>query len=254
MFEMPRQCPVCGEPTEIIGDFLYCINDGCSSRDRGFIKSWIQNIGILYWGDAMIDSMIDDGVSSVSQLYKMSPYEIQQYCSGQKMADKCFRSLHEAKVTLITFLASLNIKGVGTSVSSLIVDSGFDSIDKILSITYNDLVVIDGIGDKIADVFVSGIQAKKQEILELSKIIEFETVDSKLADYTICITGDTPIPRSAIHAKILELGGKVSKSVSSKTNLLVCSNLESNSSKMKKAKKLGCNIMHVSDFMRMIDE
>jgi NAD-dependent DNA ligase len=116
-FEIPSLCPICGSPTSVEGDFLFCRSKQCPARLAGSVRTWINRLGLLHWGDAMIEALCDPDkpkVSNVADLYGLTVEDLAACCSGQKMAKKCHDILHSNKsISLELMLAGLNIPNIG---------------------------------------------------------------------------------------------------------------------------------------------
>src|SRR5690606_26174090 len=92
-FPIPDACPVCGSATNEEGDFLYCRSVSCPAQIRGCVYVWVRNLGLLHWGDSLIDKITDPNVNAVrslADLYKLSVDDLVEFCSGEKVALKCW--------------------------------------------------------------------------------------------------------------------------------------------------------------------
>src|SRR5574343_954846 len=120
LFQIPETCPICAAPTAIKGDFLYCNSKSCSARLSGAISAWIERLGILYWGVALISSLFyNSAVSNIADLYRLDVDQLSNHCSGLKVAQKCYDILHQHKVMpMEVFLSALNITNLGISTAT----------------------------------------------------------------------------------------------------------------------------------------
>jgi DNA ligase (NAD+) len=256
-FSIPELCPACSGPTVLEGDFLFCRSKACPEKLSGSVRVWIRNLGILYWGDALIDALTDPDnpkIKSVADLYNLTVDDLAECSSGKKMAKKCHDILHANKsLPLELVLASLNIPNFGISTSTDVVQAGFDTVEKVLNTDFNDLKGVPNIGEKTALYIQEGIMIRRDLILELSNVLDIKPpAQGSLSGKTICITGDLSAPRKAVEKAIMSVGGSPKGSVSKNTSFLVTNQPDVESSKMKKAKKYGTPIIDEAELMRII--
>jgi len=260
LFLAPNSCNTCGHKTEESGCFLVCPNRECSSRSSGSIKVWVNKLGILNWGDSLIDSLASSRnpltVLTVPDIYRLSVEDIALHCSGVKHAKKCYDSLHSQKsITLDLVLSSLNIPNLGLSTSTDIINSGFDSVDKISNITESDLSKIPNIGEKSSKDLYSGLMDKISILKDLESVIEIKSrISGPLSNRSFCITGSTSTPRKTLQKMIIDNGGTVKETVvSGLTYLITNEDINSFASdKVKKAKKYKTNILKESDLFDLL--
>jgi len=256
LFQIPDLCPICSGPTSVHGDFLYCQNATCPSRILGSLKVWVRNLGLLNIGDATIDALAASSkVSSVADLYRLDAEDWEEFCSGQKMAIKCYTALQESKdIPLELVLASLNIPNFGVSTATDIVQAGFDTVDKLLALGYDDLKSIQNVGEKTARQIEAGLLEKGPLLRDLSTVLNIKKPSSgPLQGKTICITGELSRPRKAVEKIIMEAGGAAKSSVSKGTSYLVTNNPNTGSSKMASAKKHGIPVISESQLYELIE-
>lgn len=257
LFPIPDLCPVCSSLLIEEGDFLFCRSSTCPNKISGSIKVWIKRLGILYWGDSLIDSLTDPDrqkVSSISDLYRLTVDEIAECSSGQKVAKKCHDVLHSNKnITVELLLASLNIPNLAISTATDIVQAGFDTIDKIINISYDDLLKVPNCGEITSRQIFYGIQERKDLIVDLASVLNISKPSlGVLSGKSFCITGSTSKPRKAVQKIILDFGGIVKESVGQGLNFLVTNESQDFSSgKMAKAKKLGTSIITEQELYSM---
>ncbi|MAT48967.1 MAG: hypothetical protein CMA27_03960, partial [Euryarchaeota archaeon] len=161
------------------------------------------------------------------------------------------------ELNLSKFLHALGMERIGPEVATVI-SQHFVSLEELLNWVENgqnsELTIIDGIGEKVAEIFREGINKRLELIYELSDIIKI--TDQKEAQKgifelnTFCITGSLSKPRKEISLAIKSVGGKVVSSVSSKLDYLVAG--ESAGSKFNKAKELGVTIIDENELFDLI--
>lgn len=259
LFSIPSQCPVCSQQLSQEGDFIYCRSKKCPARLFGDVKVWIDRLGLLFWGDSMIKSLTDPdnpcSIKSVADIYRMSEDDLERHCSGIKMARKCWKVLHNnTSIPLEIVLAGLNIQNFGLSTATDVVKSGYDTVDKILTITTEQLVGIQNIGGITADQIKTGIDSKAGVLLDLASVLDIKTSSTgPLVGKKICITGDLWAPRKSVQKQIVEAGGQAVSSVSKDTSLLVCDSIDSTSFKSKKALAYGVPVICGNDLKSLLN-
>lgn len=249
LFPIPDLCPACSGPVLIDGDFLYCKSKNCPAKLSGSVKVWIEKLGLLHWGDALVEVLSDPDdpkIEDVSDLYGLSVEDLTQYCSGPKMARKCHDTLHANKtVPLELLLSAINIPNLGISTATDIVQAGFDSVEKVLAITFDDLVKVPNVGEITARQIIDGLSERKSVVEKLIRVINIQgPIVGVLKGKSFCITGELSKPRKAIEKSIMEAGGVVKTSVTSSLSYLITNNPDTTSSKMKKAQKYGIPVIN----------
>lgn len=258
LFPIPGFCSVCSAPSVEDGDFLFCRSKSCPAKLAGAVKVWVRNLGLLHWGDALIDSLTDPdqpAIGSVADLYRLSVDAIAERCSGTKFAQKCHDTLHGNKsLPLDLVIASLNIPNFGLSTASDVVGFGIDTVDKVLAATVKDFEKAPNVGEKTAACIFEGIQSKREVLLDLVQVLNIRgpVAAGPLRGMTVCITGELSRPRKAVEKAIMDAGGSPKSSVSKDTTYLVTNFPDSGSSKMKSAKKYGVKVIDEAGLYRII--
>ena len=224
----------------------------------GSVKAWVNRLGLLHWGDSFIDTLTDPDnprIASIADLYRLDVEDMAECCSGVKVAQKCWEVLHRAKsIPLELMLAGLNIQNLGIATSTDMVQAGLDTVEKILSASIEDLLRVPNVGEVTARQIYSGIQERREAILDLASVLDLKRpISGPLSGKSFCITGATSKPRKAVQKDILNAGGTVKESVGSGLTYLITNEDQSfTSSKMQKAKKYGVSIITESEFYDMI--
>jgi DNA ligase (NAD+) len=256
-FLVPSNCPVCGGPSSEEGEFLFCRSKSCPVQLSGSVRVWIKRLGLLHWGDALIDRLTDPAdpkVGSLADLYRLSVEDIASCCSGTKFAQKCYDVLHSGKrVTVELLLASMNIPNLAVSTATDVVQAGFDTVDKILGMSYEDLLSVPNVGDVTARQILEGLSSRRQAISDLASVLTvLSPTAGPLSGLSFCITGSTSVPRKALEKSIMDCGGVVKSSVGSGTKYLVTNDPDTGSSKMQSAKKHGATVISEADLRRLM--
>ena len=258
-FRIPEHCPICSGILSVEGQFLYCRNRSCPVQLSGSIKVWVKRLGLLHWGDALIDSLTDPDkpkISSIADLYKLEIEEIAECTSGLKMAKKCWDTLHSNKtIKLELVIASLNIPNLAVATATDIVQAGYDSIEKVLALTLEQLLEVPNVGPVTAQQVFDGIQERQRAILDLAGVLDIRAAEEgPLSGKSFCITGATSKPRKAVQKMIMDAGGIVKDSAGKGLTYLVTNETDTTSKKMQNAKKYGTEVISESQLYEMMGE
>ena len=272
--DIPSVCPVCEGTTEIRKDgnakTLYCTNPECQAKK---IKSYAlfvsrDALNIEGLSEATLEKFIARGfIHDYADVFHLDRYqeEIQGMEGfGEKSYKNLVASAEKARnTTLPKVIYSLGIANIGLANAKVICrELGYDT-DKIMNVTVEELSAISGIGDVIAKAYVDyfAVEAHRrayQNLLQEVVLPEVEEIDENtqiFAGKNFVITGSVEhfANRNAIKELIESKGGKVTGSVTAKTNYLINNNVESSSSKNKKAKELGVPIISENDFLKLLE-
>lgn len=268
----PENCPVCGAATEIHDDngvrTLHCPNPECPAKQ---IKSFTHFVGrealnIEGLSEATLEKLIDEGmIKSLADIFKLERWRdriTRMDGFGEKSYDNLIEAIDRASnTTPARLLYALGIPGIGSAGGRLIANACENKWDKIQNISFGELTGIEGIGDVIASDYRSFFDDEKNaqvvaDLLDQLSLDEsFEVAgEQKLAGKTFVITGSLERFSNRDEAKeeIQKLGGKVAGSVSAKTDYLVNNDINSGSSKNKKAKELGIPIITEEELIEML--
>lgn len=271
---IPSTCPICGEPTKIVKDndseILMCTNDNCSGKLLGKLCHAVSKNALNIDGlsEATIQKFIDLGwLKSIRDIYylylhKMDMYKLEGF--GRKSVDKLLSSIEDSRNTdLVRYIYAQSIPLIGHTASKAIskmCDGDLNTFIEYMSKGAKAFSKIDGIGSEMvkslsswwdknawqfADTGHNEFTFKKKETINVS--------GSDLTGKVFVITGSLTQfrNRDEMKERIESLGGKVSGSVSAKTTALINNDIESTSSKNKKAKQLNVPILTENMFMEM---
>ena len=269
---VPDSCPVCGQKTAVRDDngiqTLHCVNPDCLAKQiKGFTLFVSRNaMNIDGLSEATIEKLIAKGlIKELADLFRVEAYreeitEMEGF--GEKSFENLKASIEKAKdTTPERLLYSLGIPGIGVANAKTIARAAYRKWDKITALTREELVEIDGIGDVMADAFVSYFDdpLKRRIAEDVRAVVRLdersEETGQLFAGVTFVITGSLKHfdNRDALKAEIERAGGKVSGSVSSKTGYLVNNDLQSTSGKNKKAKELGIPIIDEDTIVKWLE-
>ena len=270
--KVPKICPACGKDTTIKKDneskVLLCTNPDCQVKH---IKQYAlmasrDALNIDGLSESTLEKFLSKGfIKSDSDLFHLDKFKdeiINMDGFGKRSYEKLISALDEAKNTTVSrFLYSLGISGIGSANAKMIAKYFDNDIDRIISASKDDLLEIEGIGEVLANSIADFFRSERniENIESLRKILKFEKEESgggdKLSGKVCVITGSLQhfSNRNELKELIEKNGGKVSGSVSSKTNYLINNDTASNSSKNKKAKELGVEIISEEDFLKLLE-
>jgi len=262
-FKVPILCDYCDRRLVIREIRILCENEKCIGRRKEELLNFIQKIGIDDLSSKRLDELIKNNlVENIPDLYKLKKEDFLLLPkTREKLAEKLYESIQKTKdVYLAKFISSLGIIGGAINKSERIVNAGHDSIEKILSLTVEKLSKIDGFAEKSAMNYISSLAKKVpiiQDLLKEGFKIKQESSakeNVQISGKTFCITGPLSKKRSDIERMIKSLSGKISSTVSNKTSFLVCNDLNSSSSKFKKAIELDVKIISEKQLNDKIEE
>ena len=274
--DIPRTCPICGQPTRIIKDndseVLYCTNEDCKGRLLGKLTHAVSKstLNIDGLSESTIEKFINLGwLNSIKDIYHLSDHENEMKALegfGKRSVEKLLTSIEKSrKTSLERFLYSLSIPLLGKSASMMIADS----VDYDLDTFINEMTIkgaecfryLPGVGDSLINSLNIYWKNHYSDILQLANEFTFETQKSimsettnELENKTFVITGSVKHykNRDALKTDIEAHGGKVVGSISSKVNYLINNDINSTSSKNQKAKSLNVPIISEDQFLEMI--
>lgn len=272
--EIPKECPVCHHPTRIFVSknsgvkTLHCTNPDCTAKNVKKFSRFVSKSGMDIDGlsvQTMLKFINEGFIKQFPDIYHL-PEHFDKISSMEGFGEKSCMNMQTAieksrHVHPVNLIFALCIPLIGTDAGKKIVNAiGFDGFaDRMRNAT--DFVDIDGIGqEKSGSIFEWYANPQNSAMFEaLIKELDIEKVDIKdmsegsLNGKTFVITGDVHdfANRSEFKAYVESQGGKVTGSVSKKTDYLVNNDTESTSSKNKKAKELGIPIISEDTFIEM---
>lgn len=267
--EIPCTCPVCGGNTQIQAvnevQSLYCMNPDCDAKK---LKSFVlfvsrDAMNIDGMSEATLEKFLAKGfIHEYQDMFHLDKYcdeIIQMEGFGEKSYQKLITSIEQArKVTLPKLIFSLGIANIGLANAKVICRYFKNDIDAMRHADVEELSQIDGIGEVIARAFVDYFAKEENSIRfdHLMTEVEIEQEEMDEAGQTLegkvfVVTGSLEhfSSRNELKDIIEKKGGKVTGSVTSKTDCLINNDIASNSSKNKKAKELQIPIVTEEEFM-----
>lgn len=271
--DIPEVCPVCGGKTEIHqvsnAKALYCTNPECQAKHIKSFSLFVSRDALNIEGlsESTLEKFIDRGyVKEFADLFHLDRYE-EEIKEMEGFGEKSFNNLKASvekarETTLPQVLYGLGIANVGLSNAKVICKEFKNDLDAMLHADAEQLSEISGIGAVIAGTFTAYFQnpahvGQLKNLLGELKIHaeEGEAKEQIFGGVNFVITGSVThfANRKEVKELIESLGGKVTGSVTSKTNYLINNDITSTSSKNKKANELGIPIISEEMFLEMLD-
>ena len=267
---IPHNCPACGQETivkkENDVECLFCVNPGCPAKK-------IKSFGLFTSRDAMnidglseatLEKFIARGfIHDFGDIFEISRYKdeiVEMEGFGQKSYDNLMESLERAKeTTLPRVIYSLGIANIGLANAKVICRHFDNDLDRIRHASLEEVSDIDTIGPVIAGNLVAYFKdednnRRLDHLMSFLHIQEDSPKQQQIFEgMNFVITGSLVHFGNRSEAKELieSLGGKVTGSVTKKTNYLINNDIQSNSSKNKKARELGIPILSEEDFRKL---
>lgn len=267
--DLPKECPVCGHATEVKAEngikTLYCPNSQCPAKHVKLFTLFVSRNGMNIDGlsEETLEKFIDAGyIKEFADIFHLDRYYEEIVATpgfGQKSYDNLMDSVEKARnVELSALIYSLGIPNIGSANAKLICKAFNNNIEKIRNASVEELIEIDGIGEIMAEKFCQYF-ADEDNIKKLDNLLkevniaepEEKTTPQNMDGLTFVITGSVEhfANRNELKSYIEKHGGKVTGSVSAKTNYLINNDAMSASSKNKKAKQLGVEIVTEEVFL-----
>lgn len=255
--EPPKVCPSCGKELLQKGPLLYCENHfGCKDQVVDRIVHFASRDGFDIEGlsDKTVLALYENlGIRKISDLFKLTKEDLLKLDKFKdKKADNLINAIQNSKtIDLNKFLFSLGIQEVGSKTAKDLAKT-FKSLSNLKNAKKEDILEVEDIGEVIADNIVAFFH-DENNIKEIESLLALgininqiaQTNDNRLQGTTFVITGTLSKPRNEIEKLIEDYGGKVSSSVSKKTDYVLAG--ENAGSKLDKAKALGIKIIEEKD-------
>ncbi|MBD8915189.1 MAG: NAD-dependent DNA ligase LigA [Pseudobutyrivibrio sp.] len=267
-FVIPNICPVCGAPTyreENTAD-IKCSSATCPAQLERHIINFVGRdaMDIKGFGTAYIEELIRQGyLHDIADIYELPKYREELIEKGilgkEKNTDKLLGVIEASKQNdAYQLMTGLGISGIGKTAAKSLMEH-FGSIHAVAEASMEQLVEVNDIGEISAKAIYQYFHdAKSKELLERMQkhgvnMVRLQAAgsDDVLANHTFVITGTLPTMGRKEAAELIELhGGKVSSSVSKKTNYLLAG--ENAGSKLDKANALGVTVLTEEELLQMI--
>ena len=271
--EIPKECPVCKKPTKISMEnntkTLYCMNPKCQAKHVKSFSLFASRDAMNIEGlsEATLEKFIINGyVKDFTDIFHLDRYEAEIKTMegfGEKSYENLRKRIENArKTTLPRLIYSLGIPNIGISNAKMICRALGEDPKRVIRATEEELSAISGVGGVIAGTFVeyfkdtAHVDVFDRLLKEVELTKETSEEDQKFAGVNFVITGSVEhfVNRAQVKEEIEKRGGKVTGSVTSKTNYLINNDTGSGTAKKKKARELGIPIISEEDFLQMMNE
>lgn len=271
--DIPERCPVCQGETKIrqVGNAkaLYCMNPECQAKHVKAFALFVSRDALNIEGlsEATLEKFISRGyIHTFADIFHLDRYkdEIQGMEGfGEKSYRKLIESVKKARTTTLPRVVySLGIAGIGLANAKVICRELKYDVEALLMVTEEELNEIQGVGEVLAKAFI-GYFSDAKHVENFRKLLEELTIPEETSTkkqifegVNFVITGSVThfANRGEVKELIESLGGKVTGSVTSKTNYLINNDVTNTSSKNKKANELGIPIISEETFLELVNQ
>ena len=277
--QVPEFCPVCGGRTELKDEegvqTLYCTNPDCMAKKIKLLTHFVSRdaMNIAGLSEMTLEKFVGENmIHELSDVFKLSSHR-EKIVSLEGFGEKSYNNLIESidkarETTAVRVLYSLGIANIGLATAKLICRFFDNDIERITKAKPDELTQIDGVGEVMAGVFADYFN-KDENLRTLEHLlleVHIENAEANANDegssegsntisgLTFVVTGDVEKfkNRRELSDFIESKGGKVTGSVTGKTDYLINNDLTSNSGKNKKAKELGIKIISENEFLELV--
>ncbi|MDD6036437.1 MAG: NAD-dependent DNA ligase LigA [Lachnospiraceae bacterium] len=266
----PEYCPVCGEKTSLKVEnevkSLYCVNGECPAKRVKSIAHFVTRDAMNIDGlsEATIEKFLNEKIiTKAADLFRLTAHKktiIGMEGFGEKSYANLLASVEAARtVTPARFLYALGVPNIGVSTAKVICRAFDEDIERVMNASVEELVTVEGIGEVIAEAFADYFKKEKNRA-DAKELLTFLTLERPVAAKESVIAGKTFVitgkvfqfaGRSELKSYIEERGGKVTGSVTAKTDYLINNDAASQSSKNKTARELNVPVITEEEFLQM---
>ena len=271
--DIPERCPVCQGETKIrqVGNAkaLYCMNPECQAKHVKAFALFVSRDALNIEGlsEATLEKFISRGyIHTFADIFHLDRYKDEirgMEGFGEKSYRKLIESVKKARTTTLPRVVySLGIAGIGLANAKVICRELKYDVEALLMVTEEELNEIQGVGEVLAKAF-TGYFSDAKHVENFRKLLEELTIPEETSTkkqifegVNFVITGSVThfANRGEVKELIESLGGKVTGSVTSKTNYLINNDVTSTSSKNKKANELGIPIISEETFLELVNQ
>ena len=248
-----EECPVCFSGVYEDGYFLYCNNASCPGSLSKRLADSCKRIGLENIGPAIVEKLVDLGIEDFYEIFEIDKTFMSKIPGFQfKSIDNMYNEIQRIKNNPIEdwkVLASLNIPNIGRSMSKKLLKK--NTLYELMIMDLDQLNQLENIGPERARLLYDGMR----DNVNLDYFIDnFKIINTKDAkkEIKVCFTGKMPEKRSYYEELASKKGLTPTNTVSKDLNLLVAMDINSGSSKIQKAKKLGVRVMSLDEFLQKV--
>ena len=265
--ELPETCPSCGAPLIWENDFLLCINNmNCPAQITNAIEHFFKVLGNNDgFGPSSIGKIYAGGITTIPAIYRLQEEDFVALGFGPKQAENMVAQLQRSRTEPVEdwrFLAAFGIYRMGMGNCEKLL-SVFP-LERVFTLTREDIVGIKGFSEKIADAMLAGLAASAPLLRELYALgfnlirtpqdpDEEGRVDGPLAGKLLVFTGTMQRgSREEMKKQARLLGAKIGESITGKTDMLVRGE-KVGATKLKKAKELGVQVLSEEQYLALVE-
>lgn len=247
-------CPVCQSRVNRVGPEISCPNEDCPGRNINRLYSSIREAGIDFIGQKTLTKIMSElSIRYLWQLFDVTIEDLERCDIGSAMSRKIFKSIQQNRImTDDKFLACLCIDDIGKNTWKTIL-SFLDLNIIINSISKKNLSGIPNIGQITVRKIIQGIKSRRSEISNLLHRVRLQKDSEEQPRKTICFTGKMPQKRSFYEDLAKKHGYQPSDTVNKNLTVLICDDFFSNSTKLKKAKAMGVQILLLEEWLERLN-
>ena len=263
--DVPCTCEVCGTKLVDEDSRLFCPNKMCEKRVLHQLLKWVSVVDIRDLGETLVVSLFESGiVRSISDFYRLKEKDLVPFFLNEQSiamekeslgAKKVLKSINDSKnVSLQAFIAGFDIEGIGETTVEKLMAAGYNSLEKLLSLSQQQIEAVYGFAQVMAKTAVEGFAENKDEMLSLaSNFVSIKNAAGGIFEgKSFCFTGELKsMKRSDAENIVKELGGSCKSSVTKDLSYLVTNDVSSGSSKNLKAAKLGIPVIDEMEFLKI---
>lgn len=264
----PETCASCGTALADEGTRLFCPNKDCEKRILHRLLKWVSVVDIRDLGETLVTELFrTKKVRSILDFYRLTVQDLTPYfLNSESMekekkslgAEKVFASVQSRrKIPLAKFIAGFDIEGVGETVVELLIEGGFNTLEKMLDAQKDDIAAVYRFAETSAQSFADGIAENRAEMELLVSsgavtVVQGESTGT-LSGKSFCFTGElATLKRAEAQELVRQNGGTVKSSVVKGLSFLVTNDTESGSAKNRKARELGTRIISEAEFRALV--
>lgn len=262
VFNAPSKCPVCGKALVLSDKKIHCKNKACSAHGLGDLITWTKALDIKGLGPAIIEKLFNNNVIKTPVDFYNAKWVNSvrdEKLLGEKVHTKISKQLDMMKeLPLDIFIDGLNIENFGGSTTRSLIKQGYNTLEKILSLSKKQLSEIDGIGEVKAEQVYDGLKAKRTLIEQLFYVGVHiippvqKVTGLPLSGKSVLFTGTMSMGRKDMALEAKKNGAEVVERVSKDLSILVVPDMAWTSDKTQKAKKLNIQILTEEEYRKLL--
>jgi len=261
--DIPQYCPSCQSPLIKEDKYLRCPNSkNCLSQILGSLRLFADSLDILGLSDKTIEKLYSAGkVKNPGDFYNLKISDLSNLENlGEKSARNIINQIQSKKtLSLSQIFTAAAIPNLSRSRIQQLIKAGFNTPEKLLNITIDEIEKLPGFQKTLADKVWQGIQLRKEWVKSILTNVETQSLrlsdghSPSLQNLTFAITGDLSEPRPKFIELIEAHGGKVVTTVSKNTDYLLTNETNSTSNKFQLAKKYNVKIINEATFNKLVN-